>query len=198
MASWGCSAKGNPLSVAPPLLGTDDKEFPMKATALLEKQHRKVEALFKKLDGGKGDLHAIAIDLATDLAAHMVIEEEIFYPAVKAVKPDLVLESYEEHAIARYALKRLLAADSHAESFAAKVTALKELIEHHVQEEESDLFPKVNKALGEQLEPLGAEMKERFDEMVASGYEEALATAMKSKKTKAANGVARMTAALQR
>ena len=159
----------------------------MKATALLEKQHRKVEALFKKLSSGKGDLGAVAVELANDLAAHMVIEQEIFYPKAKAVKKDLVLESYEEHAIARFALERLLATKPEDESFQARVTALKELIEHHVEEEEEDLFPKVNKALAAELEAMGKQMKARFDEVVEEGYASALSTASKPAK-KVTNG----------
>ena len=148
----------------------------MNATTLLTKQHRKAEALFKKLESAKSNASSIVMELATDLAAHMVIEEEIFYPAAKKVKKDLVLESYEEHALAEYGLQRLVAADPAAESFEAKVTALKELIEHHVEEEEEDLFPKVAKALGdEENEALGMKMKARFDEIVEAGYEKALA-----------------------
>jgi hemerythrin-like domain-containing protein len=153
----------------------------MKATALLEHQHRKVEATFKRLEAGKGDAQGLVVALANDLAAHMVIEQEIFYPAVKAVDKDLVLESYEEHAIAQYALKRLLETKPTAESFHARVTALKELIEHHVEEEESDLFPKVDKKLGDEVDLLGKKMKARFDEVVEDGYASALATASKSK-----------------
>jgi len=153
----------------------------MKATDLLEKQHRKVEGIFKKLESGKGDLKALVTELSHDLIAHMIIEQELFYPAVKKVKEDLVLESFEEHAIARFALGRLIKTEPDDESFQARVVALKELIEHHVKEEEEDLFPKVDKALGDELTPLGAEMKERFDEVVEEKYEEALATAKKAK-----------------
>ncbi len=157
----------------------------MRATDLLEKQHRKVEATFKKLERGKGDLRPLVISLANDLAAHMVIEQEIFYPKVKAIKPDLVLESYEEHAIAEYALERLLATKPEAESFQARVTALKELIAHHVEEEERDLFPKVNKAMKNELEAMGKAMKARFDEAVEDGYASALVEAKKSSKAPA-------------
>ena len=52
----------------------------MKATSLLEHQHRKVEAIFKKLEGGRGDAQTLVVALANDLAAHMVIEQETFYP----------------------------------------------------------------------------------------------------------------------
>jgi iron-sulfur cluster repair protein YtfE (RIC family) len=157
----------------------------MKATTLLEKQHRKVEAIFKKIESAKPTgAPALVTELANDLVGHMVIEQEIFYPAAKQVKTDLVLESYEEHALAAHGLKRLVEAAPDDESFHAKVTALKELIEHHVEEEEKDLFPKVEKALGQEaIEALGKKMKTRFDEVVESGYEKVLARAKSSRGT---------------
>ena len=86
-----------------------------------------------------------------------------------------MLESYEEHAIAELALKRLLATDPQDPTFQAKVATLKELIERHVKEEEEDLFPKVEKALGDEvLEALGKEMKAAFDQAVEQGFEVAL------------------------
>jgi iron-sulfur cluster repair protein YtfE (RIC family) len=149
----------------------------MKATKLLERQHRKVETIFKKLGSAKPvGAAALVTELANDLAGHMVIEEEIFYPAAKPVKVDLVLESYEEHGLAVHALNRLVEAAPEDESFHAKITALKELIEQHVEEEEEDLFPKVEKTLGDDaMEVLGNKMKTRFDEVVEAGYEKALA-----------------------
>jgi hemerythrin-like domain-containing protein len=147
----------------------------MLATKLLEKQHRKVEGIFEKLEKDDPDAEALVIELANDLAAHMTIEQEIFYPAIQQIDRKQVLESYEEHAIAEMALKRLLAADPSAEEFKARVTALKELIEHHVKEEEEELFPEVEKGLDEEkLTELGKQMKQRFDEVVEAGYESAV------------------------
>jgi iron-sulfur cluster repair protein YtfE (RIC family) len=144
----------------------------MKATKLLEKQHRKVEAIFKKLEKGSSEAEELLIELSNDLAAHMTIEQEIFYPAIQDVDHDLILEAYEEHALGEVALKRLHAADPESDVFKARVVALKELIEHHVKEEEEELFPKVEKALGdEKLEELGALMKERFEEVVDAGFD---------------------------
>ena len=148
----------------------------MNATDLLEKQHRKVETIFAKLEdvARPSDAKQLLEELANDLAAHMTIEQELFYPAVRSIDAELVAESFEEHALAELALKRLLAADT-AEAFKARVTALKELIEHHVEEEEEELFPKVDKALGsDKLEQLGAEMETRFDDVVAAGYKKVL------------------------
>lgn len=144
----------------------------MKATSLLEKQHRKVESLFKQLESGKSEPAPLLAELANELAAHMAIEQESFYPAVRQVKEDLILESYEEHAIAELALKRLLATDPEDISFKARVTTLKELIQHHVEEEEEELFPKVEEAIDEKrLTELGKEMKAEFEQRLAEGYE---------------------------
>ena len=145
----------------------------MKATTLLEQQHKKVKAMFKKLEGGRSEPLPILHELANDLIAHMAIEHEIFYPAVQAIDRSLIAESLEEHSLAELALKRLLATDPEDESFKARVTATKELIEHHVKEEEEDLFPKVEKKLGdEQLELLGKQMKARFTEVQTAGFED--------------------------
>lgn len=142
----------------------------MKATALLKRQHDDVKAIFKSLEAGNGHTKALLEKLADSLAAHMVIEQELFYPAVQKVKEDLVLESYEEHAVARFALKRLMRADPSDPTFKAKVTTLKEIIEHHVKEEEEDLFPKAEKALGDTSDGLCAQMKTLFDKTVKAGY----------------------------
>lgn len=145
----------------------------MKATTLLEQQHKKVKAMFKKLESGRSDPLPILQDLANDLIAHMAIEHEIFYPAVEAIDRSLVAESFEEHSLAELALKRLLGTDPEDESFKARVVATKELIEHHVKEEEEELFPKVEKKLGdEKLEQLGKQMKARFAEVQSAGFEQ--------------------------
>ena len=143
----------------------------MKATELLKQQHDEVKAIFKQLEDGKGNAKALLEKLGNSLSAHMVIEQEIFYPAVLEADEDLVLESYEEHAVARFALKRLLKAAPSDQTFKAKVTTLKELIEHHVKEEEDDLFPKADKALGERSKDLGRDMKALFLKTEEEGYE---------------------------
>jgi hemerythrin superfamily protein len=145
----------------------------MKATQLLEQQHRKVEGIFAKLEDKADDAHAkqaLVQELANDLAAHMTIEQELFYPAVRAIDATLVAESLEEHALAELGLRRLLAARAE-DAFKARVTALKELIQHHVKEEEETLFPEVGKAIeADKLEQLGAQMEERFEAVVEAGF----------------------------
>ncbi|HVW27152.1 MAG TPA: hemerythrin domain-containing protein [Polyangiaceae bacterium] len=145
------------------------------ATALLKEQHRKVEGLFKQIEGARSRKEDLVTELANDLAGHMKIEQEIFYPRVRQLDEDLVLESFEEHSIAEVALKRLLDTSPEEETFDARVTVLKELILHHVEEEEKSLFPKVDKKLdAAESEQLASEMKAMFDDAVAEGYESIL------------------------
>lgn len=145
----------------------------MNAITLLKTHHKKAKTALKKLSHG---YDAQTLDtVASELAAHMVIEETIFYPAVRRIKPDLVMESYEEHAIAQLALKRLLATTSRDQRFKARAKALFDLIDHHVEEEEEELFPKVEKALDDDtLDALGAKMKQRFEALVDQGHESVL------------------------
>jgi hemerythrin-like domain-containing protein len=145
----------------------------MDAISLLKKHHRKAEAALKKLCRSYDA--KVLDELASELAAHMVIEETIFYPSVRRVKPDLILESYEEHAIAQFALKRLLATTNGDDRFEARAKALLDLIKHHVEEEEGELFPKVQKALDDEtLDSLGEELEVKFDELVERGHDEVL------------------------
>lgn len=147
----------------------------MDATELLKTQHEKVKGIFKKLENGRGDAIANVLELINNLAAHMAIEQDIFYPSVIAADPDMISEAFEEHSIAEYALKRLLATDPSDDAFKARVVAAKELIEHHVEEEEGELFKKVKKMLDkETLAELGAKMKARFDEVYEAGYQSAV------------------------
>ena len=147
----------------------------MKPTALLTKQHHQVKALFKKLESGRSDAATLLVELSNALAAHMAIEQEIYDPVAREVDKDLVMASFEEHALAEIALKRLLATKPTDPAFQARVTATKELIEHHVEEEEEDLFPEVDKAIAEdRLRELGQRMEVRFDEVVAEGFEAAV------------------------
>lgn len=146
----------------------------MNAIELLEEQHEKT---LKALEAaseleGKRERTAKMNEIADELIAHMLIEESIFYPrAAEALRDaDLIGEAYEEHAVARFSLKRALAAVGE-DDFKATVTVLKELIEHHIEEEEEELFPKVRKAIdAKELASLGVQMKERFDAAVEAGH----------------------------
>jgi len=134
----------------------------MDAIELLESQHRKVEDLFSKIESADdlSEKEALFNQLADDLAIHTSIEEHQFYPAVKARQTeDLLLESVEEHLGIKRALADLLEIDAADKTFDAKIKVLKELVAHHAEEEEDELFPKVRKLLDDDiLEALGQEM----------------------------------------
>jgi hemerythrin superfamily protein len=131
------------------------------ALALLKEDHRKVEKLFKDYEGAKGEgrKQKLAQQICMELSVHTKIEEEIFYPACKGkVDEDLLKEAYVEHDGAKVLIAEIEAGDGESdEYFDAKVQVLSEEIDHHVKEEEGDLFPEVKKAdididaLGEQL-----------------------------------------------
>jgi hypothetical protein len=142
----------------------------MKATELLKQQHDDVKELFRQLERADGQVGSLLEKLANNLSAHMVIEQELFYPAVLSADQDLVLESYEEHAVARFALKRLLKTEPSDQTFFARLTTLQEIIEHHVEGEEDELFRHAEKALGESSADLCQRMKALFAKTVDEGY----------------------------
>ena len=134
----------------------------MNAIKLLMEQHREVEQLFEKLEQGGADKQQAFEDLADALAVHTAIEEKLFYPATKTARTeDLLLEAVEEHLGAKRLLADMLNADVEDQAFDAKIKVLKEQVEHHVKEEEVELFPKVSELFSEQsLEELGLRLTE--------------------------------------
>lgn len=143
------------------------------AIDLLEGQHREVEELFTKLEKARGGeaKRRVFTELADKLAVHATIEERHFYPAVKAKRTeDILLESLEEHLGIKRVLADLLAVEPDDETFEAKAKVLKEQVEHHVEEEEDDLFPKVKKLLDEEtLIALAQQMTATQEELIAEG-----------------------------
>jgi len=139
----------------------------MKATELLKAQHRDVEKLFKQIEKSedeneKGELFE---ELAASLVAHDAIEREIFYPACeeKMGMTDLLGEALVEHGLVEFTLYSADQALGEAD-FDYKCTVLKEVIEHHVKEEEDSFFPKVEKAFdGNLLKELAVAMEVRFE-----------------------------------
>jgi iron-sulfur cluster repair protein YtfE (RIC family) len=131
---------------------------------LLKKQHREVEALFKKIakTGSAAQRRALLDELASNLKLHMTIEEAIFYPAVQELPTkkaeEMALEAYEEHAVVKLVLAELPGVDPEDERFDAKMTVLSELIEHHVEEEEAEMFKTAKKLGTAELNALGDRM----------------------------------------
>ena len=127
----------------------------MDAITLLKNDHKTVDKLFKSYekagDRAKATKRKLAAQIIKELSIHAAIEEEIFYPAarnaVEETTPE-VLESLEEHHIVKWVLSELEGMDPSDERFDAKVTVLIELVRHHVDEEEHELFPRSAVASG--------------------------------------------------
>jgi hemerythrin superfamily protein len=144
------------------------------AIAMLEADHREVKAMFKQFeelsDRARATKKKLTDQICTALELHTQIEEEIFYPAVREASDDLediVDESLVEHASAKELIAQLQEMDPEDELYDAKVKVLGEQIDHHVGEEEGEMFPKVRK-LGLDLAALGGEMAARKEELAAS------------------------------
>ncbi|WP_426077692.1 hemerythrin domain-containing protein [Janthinobacterium sp. PSPC3-1] len=146
----------------------------MNAISLLMKDHKNVKALFAQYEGLSDRSFAtkkkLADQICHELTVHTQVEEEIFYPAVR--RPihdgDLMDEAVVEHASAKELIAQILAMDPSEDLYDAKVTVLSEQIEHHVKEEEGDMFPKVRKT-GVDLDALGEQMAARKEQLAASG-----------------------------
>ncbi|MFQ6171614.1 hemerythrin domain-containing protein [Oryzobacter sp. R7] len=137
------------------------------AIVMLKADHKEVRALFREFQKSsttparKEQIVRKVIELLT---VHTYIENEVMYPRVRALVPDLeedVLESYEEHHVADVLVMELDAMDRDDERFEAKATVLIENVTHHIEEEEQEWFPKVREALGRTtLQEIGAELAE--------------------------------------
>lgn len=141
----------------------------MNATDMLKKQHREVKALFGEAKKAAPARRRKIMDAITEkLASHMAIEEDVFYPAVRAIgtkkADELVPEAYEEHHVVKLVLGELPDVDLADERFEAKVTVLDELIEHHVEEEEDEMFKIAQKLGAERLNELAREMEAKMAE----------------------------------
>lgn len=133
------------------------------AIVLLKTDHKEVEKLFKQYeklgDRAFTSKRKVVDQIIEALSVHAAIEEQHFYPAVREKSPDIedtVLEGLEEHHIVKWTLSELQDLDPEHERFDAKVTVLIESVRHHVEEEESDMFPAVREAMGRKaLQELG-------------------------------------------
>ena len=139
----------------------------MNAFTLLKNDHQKVAGILEKIDEtteratkGREELFA---QLKNELEVHTRIEEDILYPTLEEYEEtrDISLEAYEEHAVVKRLLEELASAPKDDEQWTAKFTVLKENIEHHVEEEEGEMFTKARKILSkDEIENLGDRLLE--------------------------------------
>ena len=138
------------------------------AITLLRDDHKHIRRLFREFQAAgdkavkkKARLAGQIIELLT---VHTYIENEVMYPEVRALLPDLeqdILESFEEHHVADVLCAELSAMSADAERFDAKAAVLIENVTHHIEEEEQDWFPKVRAGLGrKQLRDIGTKLQE--------------------------------------
>ena len=140
----------------------------MDAIALLKADHEKVKAILRELEPTTERAVKTRVELFSklknELTVHEIIEEEIFYPTLKQhpKAKDIVLEAYEEHNVVDTLMSELENLDVSDETWGAKATVMKENIEHHIEEEEGEMFPKARSVFDRaELEDLGARMERR-------------------------------------
>nr|HET7858152.1 hemerythrin domain-containing protein [Caldimonas sp.] len=152
----------------------DDELVEQDAVSLLSSDHAEVKQMFEEyrqlVEDGAGDDRRgeLAGQICSALTVHAEIEEDIFYPALRErLEDDLALDQAEvEHAIARDLVEQIESMEPDDALFDARVLVLAEYVEHHVQEEETEIFPQAEKS-GIDLDELGAELAERKHELMA-------------------------------
>jgi len=136
------------------------------AIVVLKEDHKEMRRLFKAFqeaeEGPAARRQKLVNEILEALTVHTYLENEVMYPEVRKLLPDLeddILESYEEHHVADVLCAELFAMDAGDERFNAKTTVLIENVLHHVEEEEQEWFPKVREALGrKKLQEIGERM----------------------------------------
>jgi iron-sulfur cluster repair protein YtfE (RIC family) len=138
----------------------------MNAFNLLKEDHKRVAGIFEKLEPtterAQKTREELFSKLNSELEVHAAVEEQIFYPVLKeaAETREITFEAFEEHRVVKELLKELASTPKDTEEWTAKLTVLKENVEHHVEEEEGEMFKKARKVLtDEEAEELGSRME---------------------------------------
>jgi hemerythrin superfamily protein len=152
----------------------------MDAIALLKNQHRMVEELFSRMtDAGSREKQRLFREVFDTLVAHDTVERELFYPACERFGDTAVSEFVAEHGIVEFTLYRC-DLERRDTSFDVHLGVLEEAIEHHVLSEETELFPRVERALDLAARvSLGERMERRFEAVLASDCQAALRDRLK-------------------
>ncbi len=180
----------------------------MNAIDLLKEDHARVKKLFKAFEKAKEGDHEAIEDIittaCTELKVHSKIEEEIFYPAVRAKADheleELLNEAKVEHGSVDALVEKLTTVKMDDDMYKANFTVVVEYVKHHVQEEEKEMFPKVRKLKGLDLNDLARQLRTRQEKLMGEFIkdvepsaredieDEALAIAAQSKKSKTPRG----------
>jgi hemerythrin-like domain-containing protein len=146
---------------------------PVDAIAMLKEDHQRVKDLFAQYEGTSNAeaKWTVAEEVFVELETHAQLEENIFYPSVNEETeegPELVKESLHEHAMVKQLIQELRQMGPQNRAFDAKFHELIRNVEHHVAEEEADMFPLAAEELAEDLDEMSAEMQELKKEILAS------------------------------
>ncbi|HEX2061983.1 MAG TPA: hemerythrin domain-containing protein [Thermoanaerobaculia bacterium] len=154
------------------MASTKKKTAPPDAIQLLKQDHKKVLELLEQFETATGARRTkLLTQIDTELEIHTTIEEEIFYPAYREAarrKDDQTMyyEAIHEHRHAKMAMSEAGDGENN-EELKAKAKVLKELVEHHAEEEEKDMFPRAKQLLDrDELKELGARMQQRKEELM--------------------------------
>jgi len=147
------------------------------AVKMLKADHDRVQALFKEFEAAGERAYekkrGIAEEVFTELEIHTKLEEEIFYPALRARADqegeELLDESLEEHHVVDVLMREMRKLDPGNDAYQAKFQVLMENVEHHIEEEEGEMFPMASERLEDTLDSLGTKMEERKEELQTSG-----------------------------
>ena len=146
----------------------------MDALQLLKEDHEKVKKILNDLDAtterGVKTREELFTKVRKELEVHEAIEEEIFYPALKEhpKAKEIVLEGYEEHHVVDTVMAEIAEVPFEDETWGAKLTVMKENVEHHIEEEEDQMFTQARQVLSkEELRELGERMQSRKEELLA-------------------------------
>jgi hypothetical protein len=149
--------------------GASHKEGRMEIFQLLKKDHQEAKDLFKKIESGKGDKTALFSELRQELMVHMEGEEKLFYPLLKKNDEtrEITEEGIEEHKEAKKIIKEIQSLKGD-EQWQSKLQELKQAVEHHVEEEEHELFEKAKHVLSkEQATQIGQQFQQEKQQKMA-------------------------------
>ena len=152
-------------------MATAKKAAPKDAIAMLKADHKKVSDLFAEFEKARAasTKKKLVSAICTELSVHAQVEEEMFYPAVKAALKDKVLipEAVVEQATMKELISQIKGVEPSGEMYDAKVKVLAEYVKHHVKEEHKEMFPKAAKTRLDMM-ALGAQMAARKSELLAA------------------------------
>jgi hemerythrin-like domain-containing protein len=136
---------------------------------LLNQDHREVEQLFAEFRSTQDP--AVVDQICEELTVHAAVEEEVVYPVLKRIDADLEQEAEEEHDQAKQLIVQIQSLTTGDPQLGELIRQLEDAVQHHVQEEEDEAWPKLREGAGDQLDDLGARVEQRKQELLQAGVD---------------------------